>query len=292
MKQIDRRLLISQLSPTTIFLLVFFVAPMAILVLYSLWRVESFQFIKEISLINYITALKDELFMNVLLRSIMIGLMVSLSGIIISYPMAYIIVFRMTRLRDLIIFLIVLSLLSSYLVKVYAWRTILGNQGIINTFLSYLGIISEPLEILLFTKFSVYIALVNILLPFILIPLYSTLLNIDPELFEASRDLGANPFTTFIKVTLPLSIPGIRTAFIFSFVIASGDYVIPEMLGGPSGLMVGRVIANHFGGVFNWAKGSADVFILMAFDLVVFAAFSFILAKLFIRRRKVQIEKR
>lgn len=291
MGKINRKLVISQLSPTTIFLIVFFVAPMVILLIYSFWRIESYQFVRELSIRNYVNALKDDLFMIVLLRSIMIGFLVSITGIIISYPLAYITVFRMKKMRSMIIFLIVISLLSSYLVKVYAWRTILGNRGIINVALIYLGVINEPLEILLFSKVSVFISLLHILIPFIILPLYSALLNIDPVLFEAARDLGANPFLTFMKVTLPLSIPGITTAFIFSFIIASGDYVIPEMLGGVSGLMVGRVIATQFGAIFNWSEGSANVFILIVFDLIIFGLFSFFLTRLFLRRRKVQIEK-
>jgi len=193
----------------------------------------------------------------------------------------------MKRLRDLILFLIVISLLSSYLVKVYAWRTILGNNGLINTTLMYLGIIREPLEFLLFSKVSVFVSLLHILIPFTILPMYSALLNVDPVLFEAARDLGANPVHTFLKVTLPLSIPGIKTAFIFSFIIASGDYIIPQLLGGTSGLMIGKVIADQFGIVFNWGEGSSLVFLLIFSDLIVFSLFSFFLAKIFLRRRKI-----
>ncbi len=291
MEKSNRKQVIFQLSPVTIYMIIFFIIPIFILLIYSLWRIENFQIIKDLTFINYINALKNNLFMNVLLRSIVIGFLVSITGIIISYPVAYITVFRMKRQRDLILFLIVISLLSSYLVKIYAWRTILGNNGLINSTLTYLGIIREPLEFLLFSKVSVFISLLHILIPFIILPLYSALLNVDPVLFEAAQDLGANPVSTFLKVTLPLSIPGIRTAFIFSFIIASGDYVIPQMLGGTSGLMIGRVIADQFGIVFNWGEGSSLVFLLIFFDLIVFSLFSFFLAKIFLRRRKIQIEK-
>lgn len=291
MEKSNRKQVIFQLSPVTIYMIIFFIIPIFILLIYSLWRIENFQIIKDLTFINYINALKNNLFMNVLLRSIVIGFLVSITGIIISYPVAYITVFRMKRQRDLILFLIVISLLSSYLVKIYAWRTILGNNGLINSTLTYLGIIREPLEFLLFSKVSVFISLLHILIPFIILPLYSALLNVDSVLFEAAQDLGANPVSTFLKVTLPLSIPGIRTAFIFSFIIASGDYVIPQMLGGTSGLMIGRVIADQFGIVFNWGEGSSLVFLLIFFDLIVFSLFSFFLAKIFLRRRKIQIEK-
>ncbi len=291
MEKSNRKLVIFQLSPVTIYMIIFFIIPVFILLIYSMWRIENFQVIKDLTFANYINILKNSLFMNVLLRSVIIGFLVSITGIVISYPVAYIAVFRMKRIRDLIVFLIVISLLSSYLVKIYAWRTILGNNGIINTALTYLGIIEEPLSVLLFSKFSVFVSLLHILLPFIILPLYSALLNVDPTLFEAAQDLGANPVSTFLKVTLPLSVPGIRTAFIFSFIIASGDYVIPQMLGGTSGLMIGRVIADQFGVLFNWGEGSSLVFLLIFFDLIVYSLFSFFLAKTFLKRRKIQIEK-
>jgi len=291
MEKTNRKLLITQLSPITIFMIVFFLAPMSILFLYSLWRIESLQIIREITIVNYINILKNDLFMGVLLRSVIIGFLVSITGIIISYLLAYGVVFKVTRLRDLIIFLIILALLSNYLVRVYAWRTILGNNGLINSLLMYLGIIKEPIEVLLFSNFSVSIALLNILIPFIILPLYSSLLNVDPVLLEAARDLGANPLRTFIKVTLPLSIPGIKTAFIFSFIIASGDYVIPQMLGGTRGLMIGRIIADQFGVVFNWGEGSALVFTLILVDIAVFSLFSFFLARIYLKRRKIEAKR-
>lgn len=201
--------------------------------------------------------------------------------------MAYALVFKVKKLRDFIIFLILISLFSNYLVKVYAWRTILGNSGLINSILINIGIIEEPLSVLLFSKFAVFIALLHILIPFIILPLYSSLLNIDPELLQAAQDLGANPLVSFMKITLPLSIPGIKTAFIFSFIIASGDYIIPQMLGGANGLMIGKVIADQFGITFNWCEGSALVFLLVLFDLVIFILFIFLLNKIFLRKVKI-----
>lgn len=287
----NRKIIFFQLIPINIYMFILFVIPIFILLAYSFWRVENFEIIKDFSLISYKNILKNKLFMNVLIRSVGIGFLVSIVGIVVSYPLAYAIAFKVKKLRDLIVFLIVISLLSNYLVKVYACRTILGNYGLINTSLMYIGIIKEPLGILLFSKFAVFIALLNILLPFIILPLYSSLLNINPEFLEAARDLGANPLISFLKITLPLSIPGIKTAFIFSFIIASGDYVIPQMLGGASGLMIGKVIADQFGITFNWSEGSALVFLLIFFDLVVFSLFIFSLNKMFLRRRKIQIEK-
>jgi spermidine/putrescine transport system permease protein len=290
MEKTDKKQIVFQLSPVTIFIVAFFLIPIIILLVYSFWRIDNSQLIKEFTIVNYINVLKNALYMKVLLRSVVIGFLVSMLGIIISYLLAYGVVFKLTKLRDLIIFLIIISLLSNYLVRIYAWRTILGSKGVINTLLIYLGIIKEPISALLFNNVSVFIALLHILIPFIILPIYSALLNIDPTLLEAARDLGANPVRTFFKVTLPLSTPGLKAAFIFSFIIASGDYIIPQMLGGTSGLMIGRVIADQFGLVYNWGEGSALVFILILTDLLLFGLFNLLLTKRSLRRREIEIK--
>ncbi len=275
-----------QLLPLNIYLLIFFLLPLMLLIAYSFWRVGSYEIIREFTLVSYSNVIKNELFMQVLARSIGIGFVVSITGIVICYPMAYAVVFKVKKMRDIILFLIIISLLSNYLVKVYAWRTILGNRGLVNTFLVNTGIIEEPLGFLLFSAFAVGLALLHILIPFIMLPIYSSLLNIDTYTLEAARDLGANSLLTFLKVTLPLSIPGVKTAFIFSFIIASGDYVIPQMLGGASGLMIGKIIADQFGVNFNWTEGSALVFLLVLLDLIVIGLFTFTLNFLFLRKRR------
>lgn len=283
----NKKLIVGQLTPISLYMIVFFIVPIFILFAYSFWKVKNFEIIKDWTISSYHNVLSNPLFMNVLFRSIGIGLLVTVVGIVIGYLMAYALVFKVKKLRDFIIFLILISLFSNYLVKVYAWRTILGNSGLINSILINIGIIEEPLSVLLFSKFAVFIALLHILIPFIILPLYSSLLNIDPELLQAAQDLGANPLVSFMKITLPLSIPGIKTAFIFSFIIASGDYIIPQMLGGANGLMIGKVIADQFGITFNWCEGSALVFLLVLFDLVIFILFIFLLNKIFLRKVKI-----
>ena len=199
MDKTDKKQVVFQLSPVTLFIIVFFIVPVFILLIYSFWRIDNSQLIKEFTIINYINVLKNALYMKVLLRSVVIGFLVSMLGIIISYLLAYGVVFKLTKLRDLIIFLIIISLLSNYLVRIYAWRTILGSKGVINTLLIYMGIIKEPISALLFNNFSVIIALLHILIPFIILPIYSALLNIDPTLLEASQGFGRQPCTYFFQ---------------------------------------------------------------------------------------------
>jgi spermidine/putrescine transport system permease protein len=202
----------------------------------------------------------------------MIGLITSLLTIFIAYPLTYAMTYRYKRAREFILFLILLSLLSSYLVRVYAWKIILGKTGFINTILLLIGIIKNPLPFLLYSKFAVIITLVYIFIPFAVLPIFSALQNIEPELMEAAKDLGANRAGSFIKITLPLSMPGVVSAFIFTFILSAGDYITPQLVGGTSGLMIGKIIADQFGLVYNWPLGSAIAFILIAAYFTVFLA--------------------
>jgi len=150
-----------------------------------------------------------------------------------------------------------ISLFSNYLVRVYAWKTILGNNGLINQFLMYIGLIKQPLEFLLYSSSAIIITLIYILIPFTILPIFSSLQNVSSDLIEAAKDLGANSAIAFYKVTLPLSMPGVITGFTFSFILSAGDYVTPQLVGGPTGLMIGKIIADQFGTVYNWPLGSA-----------------------------------
>jgi spermidine/putrescine transport system permease protein len=153
-------------------------------------------------------------------------------------------------------------------VRVYAWRTFLGKQGIINSFLMWVGILDEPLLFLLFSRLAVIITLVNIFVPFTVLPILSSLANISPDLIEAAKDLGAKPFTAFLKVTLPLSLTGVVSGFVYAFVLASWDYITPELVGGNTGMMVGRSIADQFVRVGNWPRGSSISFVVLGLFLL------------------------
>ncbi len=166
------------------------------------------------------------------------------------------------------------SIFGGYLVRIYAWRTILGDEGLINTFLIWLGLIREPLRFLLFSRFAVFITLVNFLLPFGVLPLYGALQNVPRDAIEAARDLGAGPLAIFRTVLLPLTATGIKIAFAFAFVLAAGDYVTPELVGGTNGIMIGNVIADQFGVAYNWPLGAALAITTLLVVLLVFGAIS------------------
>jgi spermidine/putrescine transport system permease protein len=162
------------------------------------------------------------------------------------------------------------------LVRVYAWKTILGNYGFINQILTYLGIIKQPLEFLLYSKTAVVITLVFILVPYTILPIFSSLQNVSIDLIEAAKDLGANPTRAFFKITLPLSMPGVTTGFIFSFILSAGDYVTPQLVGGNSGLMIGRIISDQFGQSYNWPLGSAISYMMIFLMIVIINIFIWI----------------
>ena len=167
----------------------------------------------------------------------------------------------------------IVSIFGGYLVRIYAWFAILGNEGIINSLLKSIGVIHRPLGFLLFSQFAVVVTLVNFLLPFGVLPLYGAMQNIPPETLEAARDLGGGPVAIFRTVLLPLTATGCRIAFAFAFVLASGDYVTPTLVGGTNGLLVGNAISDQFTVQFNWPLGAALAVTMLLVALVVYWLF-------------------
>lgn len=262
---------------------VFVLAPMGILLVYSFWTKRGFDLLPIYTLRNYGDFFQKSLYQRVLLSSLLIGFVTALLTIIVAYPLTYALTFRYKRAREVILFLILISLFSSYLVRVYAWKIILGKTGFINAMLILIGIIEEPLPFLLYSKFAVIITLLYIFTPFAVLPIFSALQNIEPELMEVAKDLGANRAGTFLRVTLPLSMPGVISAFIFTFILSAGDYITPQLVGGASGLMIGKIIADQFGLVYNWPLGSAIAMILIISYFIIFIVLGF-----FNRRLKLQ----
>jgi spermidine/putrescine transport system permease protein len=245
------------LSPLFFYFVVFFFIPLFILFVYSFWRTTSTGLVPTLTLYNYLYIFSRELYPSIILKSIQIGFLTAIICILLSYPVAYALTFKYKRLQDFVLYLILISLFSSYLVRVYAWKTILGYNGLVNQVLKYLNLIREPLTFLLYSPTAVVITLVFIFTPYTILPIFSSLQNVSEDLLEAARDLGAGGLSTFVRVTLPLSMPGVITAFIFSFVLAAGDYVTPQMVGGTEGLMIGRIVQDQFGMTYNWPFGSA-----------------------------------
>jgi spermidine/putrescine transport system permease protein len=265
------------------YMVLLFLAPIFVFLVYSFWRLEGFEIIREWTLANYVHVIENRVYVLLILRSIGIGTITGIVTVLLSYPVAYAMVFRMKAERELILLLMLLSLFSSYLVRVYAWKTILGSNGVINSILMSLGLVQEPVSWLIYSKFAVIITLTSVFLPITVLPLYSSLMNISYSLIEASRDLGAGAVQTFRKVTLPLSMPGVVAGFIFTFVLTAGDYVTPALLGGSDGQMIGNSITSQFGVASNWPLGSAITFFVVATLVILFLLGGILFKKLGLR---------
>jgi spermidine/putrescine transport system permease protein len=264
-------------------MLLLFGAPILVFLIYSFWQLEGFAIVHDWTLKNYGQVISNPVYVTLIVRSIGIGLITACVTVILSYPVAYAMAFRMREGRELILLLMILSLFSSYLVRVYAWKTILGNNGVINTLLLSIGLVQEPVGWLIYSRFAVIVTLVSVFFPITILPIYSVLMNIHPNLLEAARDLGAGAALAFYKVTLPLSMPGIMAGFLFTFVLTAGDYITPALLGGSDGQMIGNSIVSQFGIASNWPLGSAITFFVMAVFLVLFGVGGLLTKRLGIR---------
>jgi putrescine transport system permease protein len=216
---------------------------------------------------NYRFLFTDRLYISAYLYSLKVAAVSTLWCLLIGYPMAYAIARSTLVWRNLLLMLIVLPFWTSFLLRVYAWIGLLKNNGVINNVLLALGVIHAPLT-LMQTDFAVYIGIVYSYLPFMLLPLYANLEKHDPSLLEAAADLGARPWRAFVRVTLPLSVPGIGAGSLLVFIPAVGEYVIPTLLGRTDQLMIGRVLSDEFFANRDWPVASA-VAILMLVLLVV-----------------------
>ena len=216
---------------------------------------------------NYSFLFTDRLYISAYLYSLKVAAVSTLWCLLIGYPMAYAIARSTAMWRNILLMLIILPFWTSFLLRVYAWIGLLKNNGVINNVLLALGIIHEPMT-LMQTDFAVYIGIVYSYLPFMILPLYANLEKHDPTLLEAAADLGARPWRAFVRVTLPLSIPGIVAGSLLVFIPAVGEYVIPSLLGRSDQLMIGRVLSDEFFANRDWPIASA-VAILMLILLVV-----------------------
>lgn len=214
---------------------------------------------------NFIYLGQDNLYLAAFLSSLKIALISTAIALLVGYPIAYFIARSSPRVRNILLMLVILPFWSSFLLRVYAWIGFLKNNGVIDNLLSSLGL---PHVTMLYTDFAVYLGIVYTYLPFMILPLYTNLVKLDEALLEASADLGARPFRTFLSVTLPLSLPGMIAGSLLVFIPAIGEYVVPTLLGGPSTLMIGRVLWDEFFSNRDWPL-AASVAIAMLIVVVV-----------------------
>lgn len=227
-----------------------------------------------LTLENYTSAITDPTYLRLAFYSFGLGALAAVACLVLAYPVAFFISFRLRRGRNIALFLVVVSLFSSYLVRLYAWYTILGSHGVINSALRKLGIISKPLMFLLFSRWAVLIAFVNIFLPYTILMLTSSMQNIRTDLLENARDLGASPLRTFSLIVLPLSMTGAIGAIAYTFILTSGDYITPALLGGTRSTSLANVVSDQFLALGTRPGGAAISFVMLAVFFLVYLALS------------------
>lgn len=245
------------LSPTLIVMAFAMCVPFAIMVAMSFWTQHGFEFDTAFTLANYGEAVDGPVYWALMIRSLAIAGACTVATVLLAYPMAYYVAFHVHRHKLIWIILMTLPFWTSYLLRVFAWKIILGFNGVINSGLKGLGLIDQPLEFLLYSPAAVVITLTHAWAAFAILPIYVSLEKIDRSLLEAATDLGDGPVARFLRVTLPLSLPGVIAATLIIFIPTVGDYITPTLLGGPDGMMVGNIIQAQFGRVNNWPMGAA-----------------------------------
>jgi len=245
------------LSPTLIVMAFAMCVPFAIMVAMSFWTQHGFEFDTAFTLANYGEAVDGPVYWALMIRSLAIAGACTVATVLLAYPMAYYVAFYVHRHKLMWIILITLPFWTSYLLRVFAWKIILGFNGVINSGLKGLGLIDQPLEFLLYSPTAVVITLTHAWAAFAILPIYVSLEKIDRSLLEAATDLGDGPVARFLRVTLPLSLPGVLAATLIIFIPTVGDYITPTLLGGPDGIMIGNIIQAQFGRVNNWPMGAA-----------------------------------
>ena len=252
------------LSPTLGFMVLFLALPIVILLVLSFWTQTYIDFNKTFSLANYQKFFSRPIYSFLLGKSIVISLCVTIATVLIAYPMAYFLAFRTQGNKLFWIVLVTLPFWTSYLLRVFAWKIILGYNGVINSGFISLGLIKEPLLFLLYNPGAVIITLAHAWGAFAILTIYVSLEKIDRSLLEAATDLGDSLVSRFFRITLPLSMPGVIAATIFVFIPTVGDYVTPNLVGGTNGIMIGNIIQSQFGKANNWPMGAALALISMA----------------------------
>jgi spermidine/putrescine transport system permease protein len=274
-----------RLDPTTpsllglplAWLLVFFLVPIGIVAAYSVGALSLFPGPHDVTLSAWRDFVHSGVYLRLFWKSVQMSLIVSALVVVVAYPLAYYLALSGTRRKYVLLLLLIAPFLTSYLLRVLAWKVILGDQGVINTFLFWTGLRApgHPISELLYSRFAVMLVLGYVWLPFVALPIFVSLDSLDTRLLEAASDLGASRWQAFRRVTLPLSLPGVIAAFLFVFIPTVGEFITPSLVGGTSGYMYGNQIVDLFGTGFpDWETGSVLAFFLLAVVAALTAVFA------------------
>lgn len=253
------------IAPPGGYALLLLAAPLLTILIYSFLTDGYLEIIRDFTFGNYIEAWTNPLYRLVMLRSLGVSFLVTLITVLLAFPVAYFVSFHVpASKKSLWLFMITIPFWTSYLIRVFLWKVILGYNGVVNSGLLGIGIIDEPLQWINYNIGAVVITLAHAYAPFAILPIFVALEKIDRSLLEAGRDLGESPFMTFIRVTLPLAMPGVISAVLIVFIPTIGDYVTPHLVGGPEGRMVANLIQLQYLKLDNYPLGSAIAVSAMA----------------------------
>jgi spermidine/putrescine transport system permease protein len=253
--------------PTNIYLLIFMILPLILVVVISFLSRGSYGELAYTLNVNNYTRLIDPLYLRILGYSFLVGFGTTAISLIVGYPLAYYIARAPSRQRSVLMFLILLPFWTNFIIRIYAWIMILRTEGFLNNILQWIGIIQEPLNIL-YTPAAVMIGMVYEFLPFMVLPLYTSLEKIENAQLEAAADLGAPPWRAFLRVTLPLSVPGMIAGTLLVFIPSMGMFVVPDLMGGAKTMLIGNLIRNQFLTARDWPFGSAASMLLMVLTMI------------------------
>lgn len=258
------------ISPTAIYAVLMLAAPLGTILLYSFLTDGYLEIIRTFTLSNYIEAWTNDLYRTVMVRSLGVSIAVTFVTVLLAFPIAYFVSFHVEPSRkSLWLFMITIPFWTSYLIRVFLWKVILGYNGVVNSGLLGLGLIEEPLTFILYNVNSVVITLAHAYAPFAILPIFVALEKIDRSLLEAGQDLGESKAMTFLRVTLPLAMPGVIASVLIVFIPTIGDYVTPHLVGGPEGRMVANLIQLQYLKLDNYPLGSAIAVSAMAIVTIV-----------------------
>ena len=260
---------VAQILPTLLYFAAFYIGPLLVLLYFSFLTFRNFQFIEPLTLNNYVDVANSETFRILFVRTIFLSFLSAVIAVAIAYPFAYLISFVFHGRSRTLYFLVLVSLFGGYLVRIYAWRTILGIEGMINGTLLTLGWIDAPIREILNSPFAVVVAMVNFLVPLAVLPIYASMQNVSPGLLEAARDLGSSRLDVTQRIVLPLVLPGVRVAFAFCFIAAAGDFAIPALLGGVGSPFIANQIQFQIGQTANWPLAGAMAMTLIAMVVLI-----------------------
>jgi spermidine/putrescine transport system permease protein len=254
--------------PAAVWLALFALTPLAFTAVMSTWTSTIFGTTATWTFNNYVLFFEEPLYVTVLLKTIRVAVITTALSLVISYPLAWFLAERRGVAKAIFVILVFLPFWTSYLIRTFVWLPILGRTGVINDLLLRSRLITQPIEWLLYNEGTIYLGLVYVYTLFMTLPIYVSLDRLDRDLIAAAADLGATPVRIFWRIVLPLSLPGVISGCVMVFLLSAGAFVTPQLLGGPSAIMFGNLIASQFLNNNNWAFGATLSVVLITVVLL------------------------